>query len=461
VPIDPVVQSLIDLIEPPEEGHRAGGTSDFGADRDVGTTPHVGVDMNRGRGVPPHGSVRSPVFGKVTEVHPHLGRIVIEEWDPIRKEPTGYHVEILHTQTQSVKPTDLVEPRQQIGTQGDVGARGAFHAHIQILHGAERTPINPLRHLFEYHNPGKPVPPLRQFQPERLPPRNQGGSAAQSANQRQPPPGIAPSDPPAGATPSQFPFRRAIPGAEGPTSIGGPAGPTPLESPGLSRSRAPFSPAPVVDPTLPPLHFAPEAPRSSDPFAVPGAFRPDVSGGSGVESGTNPPSLLTPSFAASRVSPEATPPAVLRGAGPMGDGNGIGDWWGSLASVPSSDAAPDSVRRLSSFIRGTAETDPNSSVPSSRSAALTGAASRQTNSPAFPPAWFPLEALLAPDHDRALDQWASSSWRDAFSPMQRASTGLRDQIVPLIARDDPSNPDRPPAGGLLGMIQEYRRNNGE
>lgn len=168
-----------------------------------------------------------------------------------------------------------------------------------------------------------------------------------------------------------------VPRAEGATSLGGPNGPASLVPPMRSRIQALASPAPSADPTLPPRHFAPEAPRSLDPFAVPGQLRSDPSGGTGVGSGTNPPSLLTPSFAASRMSPDATPPAVLRGAGPMGDGYGIGDWWRSLASVPSSDAALDSVRRPSSFIRGTAETDPSSSVPSSRSAALTGAASRR------------------------------------------------------------------------------------
>jgi hypothetical protein len=376
--VDPVIQSLMDLIEPPEDGHRAGGTSNFGADRSTGTTPHVGFDMSRGRGVLPHGRVTSPVYGKIKKIDPALGRIVIEEWDdPVHKRPTGYDVEILHTQTQSLKEGDNVAPKQQIGTQGDVGAPGAFHAHIQVLHG-DRAPINPLRHLFEYHNPGEPIPPLRQFQPERLPPRDQGGSAPQPANQRQPAPDRASSNPLAGETPSQFPSGTAIPGAEGPTSIGGPAGPRPLVSPGRSRLLAPIGPAPAVDPMLPPPHFAPDAPRSPGPSAVPGLFRSDASGG-----------------------PRAAPVASAMNAPP-----------------------------------------------------------RQSSSPAFPPVRFPLEVLLASDRGRALDQWASSSpRRDASRPTRDDATGLPGLIAAVAGRD-PSNPDQPPVGGLLGMIQDYMRNNG-
>ncbi|MGY8633214.1 hypothetical protein RAD15_12125 [Bradyrhizobium sp. 14AA] len=87
-------------------------------------------------------------------------------------------------------------------------------------------------------------------------------------------------------------------------------------------------------------------------------------------------------------------------------------------------------------------------------------ASDQLSSPAFPPTRFPLEALLAPDRSRALDQWASSSPQRGASPLtQRASAGLPGG-VPAITRGVPSDLDWPPAGGLLGMIQDYMRNNG-
>ncbi len=373
MPIDPVIQSLIDLIEPPESGHRAGGTSDFGADREVGTTPHVGVDLNRGRGVLPHGSVTSPVYGKVAEVHPALGRIVIQERDPISKEFTGYHVEILHTQTQSVKPNDEVKPRDQIGTQGDVGARGAFHAHVQVLHGADRTPINPLRHFFEYHNPGKPVPPLRQFQPERLPPRLQNAPSSRPANQGTPTPDRGPGVLPERATPSQLLPGTAIPGAEGPTSIGGPAGPRPLSPAARRQSGAPRSVAPPADPGLPSLHFNRETPRNSDPFIVPGPFRSDASDRQDISPATS----------------------------------------GPRAQI--SAAYPDS-----SLLQQPA---------------------------------FPFAALFASDRNRALDQWASSSFPRRAVPPSEASAG---PITPA----GRSNPDQASAGGILGLIQEYMRNNG-
>jgi hypothetical protein len=163
--VHPVIQELMDLIEPPDDGYQARGTSDFGTGRSTGSDPHVGFDMNRGRGVQPHGRVTSPVYGRIKEIQRKLGRIVIEEWDPVNLKPTGYDVEILHTQTQTVEPKDKVVPKQQIGTQGDVGAPGAFHAHVQVVRSGNRATLNPLRHLFEYHHPGEPMPPLPQFEP--------------------------------------------------------------------------------------------------------------------------------------------------------------------------------------------------------------------------------------------------------------------------------------------------------
>src|SRR5262249_34507500 len=266
--VDPVIQKLMDLIEPPDDGKQARPTDNFGAAREKG--PHGGFDMNRGRGVQPHGRVRSPVYGIVTEVKPKLGRIVIQELDPVHLKPTGYNVEILHTQTQTVGEGDKVKPAQQIGTQGDVGAgRGEFHAHIQVYRGADRTPLNPMRHLFEYHHPGEPTPPLPQFEPLQVPPSEQRGAGAQSRNQGQLAPSGAPTsnDTPAGTTPTQLSPGAPIPGAEGPTVIGGPGPLRPLVPPSPFRSPAPANPTtPAVDPTQPPLHFAPETPQRVGPF---------------------------------------------------------------------------------------------------------------------------------------------------------------------------------------------------
>lgn len=76
--IHPIIQRLIDLIEPTEDGRQAGPTSAFGHARNKGTNPHGGFDINRGKDVP--GSVASPVYGKIgTVVRGGLGTIVIHE----------------------------------------------------------------------------------------------------------------------------------------------------------------------------------------------------------------------------------------------------------------------------------------------------------------------------------------------------------------------------------------------
>jgi hypothetical protein len=296
--VDRVIQELLDLNEPPDNGNQATPQSDFGASRSTGSDPHVGFDMNRGRGVQPHGRVTSPVYGRIKDIKPGLGRIVIEEWDPVTHRPTGYDVEILHPQTQTVEKDDPVKPKQQIGTQGDVGAPGAFHAHVQVVRSDDRTrtPLNPMRHLFEYHHPGEPIPPLPQFEPQQVPPREKRGSAPQSGDQARPAPSGAPSsnDAPAGAMSTQLSPGTPIPGAEGPTVIGGPGPLRPLVPLSPSRSSGPAHPTtPAVDPTLPPLRFAPETPQRVGPFEVPGLFRSDAFGGPPVASptgrtGTNP-----------------------------------------------------------------------------------------------------------------------------------------------------------------------------
>ena len=293
-----------------------------------------------------------------------------------------------------------------------------------------------------------------------MPPRDRAGSAQRPADQAQPAPAGGPGSPLAGAMPTQSAPGTAIPGAEGLTSIGGPAGPRPLMPPTRSGSQAPASPAPVVDPALPPLHFAPEVPPSFGPFAVPGLFRSDAFGGpdgARAASGVNAPSSPMPSFGAPRGSPEATLPAVLR-TGPIGDGNGIGDWWDSVAPAPPPDAASDSVRRLSTVRPGTARPDPSSPALSPRLAVRGGNAGDRSISSSLSTVRLPLEALFASDPNRALDQWASSSpRRSAPSPKRDAAAVLAGRSVAAV---DPSSPDQAPAGGLLGMIQEYMRNVG-
>jgi hypothetical protein len=135
--------------------------------------------QNRGRGVP--GAVNSPVFGEIGKVGGPLGKILIHELDPITGARTGYDIEILHTESRFVREGAKVIPRQPIGMQGGVGVNGvdkngngipgASHAHIQVYRGSDPTPLNPLRHLYEYHHPGQPFPQLPEFFPESIPPR--------------------------------------------------------------------------------------------------------------------------------------------------------------------------------------------------------------------------------------------------------------------------------------------------
>jgi hypothetical protein len=156
--------------------------------------------------------------------------------------------------------------------------------------------------------------------------------------------------------------------------------------------------------------------------------------------------------------PDMQPDAVLRGVGPIGDSNGIGDRWDSVAPAPFRDVSPDSFRRLASFIDGTAQPDTSSSALSPRPAARGGNAGDRSTSTSLPTERFPLEALFASAPKRALDQWALASPRkDASRPVRDTAAVLAGPSVTAI---DPSSPDRVPAGGLLGMIQEYMRNNG-
>src|ERR1700751_4611826 len=96
--LDPRIQQLIDLIEPPEDGAKAGITSDYGSGirGPKSSDPHVGLDINRGKGVAIHGAIKAPVQGKIVYSEKSvkgLGRIIIHEIDPVTGQPTGWDVE--------------------------------------------------------------------------------------------------------------------------------------------------------------------------------------------------------------------------------------------------------------------------------------------------------------------------------------------------------------------------------
>jgi len=367
---------------PPSRGYRPHTTSRFAStNRPPGSTnPHRGLDANYYLGPKAnpqsglnldHPTIRSPVAGDIVEIEPSLGRIVIRETDAAGNY-TGYQVEILHTNTRSVEKGP-VYAGQPIATMGGVGVNGKGrpdgfqHMHVQVIDPAGNV-VNPLRHLFEYHHPGEPIPSLPQFEPQQLGPRAHLGAALQAGDQRQPAPSGAPksNDAPAGAMSTQLPPGTPIGGAEGPTVIGGPGPLRPLVPPAPSRSSAPASPAtPAVDPTLPPLHFAPEKPQRVGPFEVPGLFLSDAFGRARVapaadRTPTNPSVLPTPSSGAPSTSAPATSPAASGSAGQISAG--IGEWWKAVAPAASSNFDPSSLRGLTSPMLGGVPTAPTQPV---------------------------------------------------------------------------------------------------
>lgn len=359
----PFIQELLELILPPQDGYRPHITSRFASTNRPprSTNPHRGLDANYYLGPKAnpqsglnldHPTVQSPVAGDIEEIEPSLGRIVIREKDPASNY-TGYRVEILHTNTRSVKEKDQVSAGQPIATMGGVGVNGKGrpegfqHMHVQVIDPAGNV-INPLRHLFEYHHLrrtdtvlasiraaaigaahatrlGFTVRKSRRAGAERraaISGRSSTSSSDRSAPERRKEststtrPDHAAGSPSTDSTVSSR--HRAAAGLAPGTANPGAAGP-----------------APAPD-GLPPLHFAPETPQRFGPFEVPGLFRRDDAGSpplAPAADGTpaNPSILPTPSFAAPSLSSPATSPAPGM-AGQIGDGNGIGHWWNGLVT---------------------------------------------------------------------------------------------------------------------------------
>jgi hypothetical protein len=290
-PINPIIQDLMDLIQPPYQGNVARPTSQFAHVRDEGTSPHGGFDQNRGHLVP--GPVNSPVFGEIGDVEAQpRGRIAIHEVDPVTGARTGYDIEILHTESQFVQPGDKVAPRQAIGMQGGVGVNGVDkktgmgipgnpHAHIQEYRGTDPTPLNPLRHLYEYHHPGEPLPQLPEFFPESVPPRPDSHPRRDPLIRDDPAAPNRPLGMPGPASPNRQPPTLPAdkfgqpPTAKPRSNVGQPLDITPFQFRNPPAPGGGFGPPP--DPTGS-LYFSPQPPpRQFGPFTVPGP------GGSGTD----------------------------------------------------------------------------------------------------------------------------------------------------------------------------------
>jgi hypothetical protein len=150
------------------------------------------------------------------------------------------------------------------------------------------------------------------------------------------------------------------------------------------------------------------------------------------------------------------------GAAPWDLSDRFGNWRGvSGVFGPASSGGSSSLGRtgdgsgpgVSNERSARVSVDPSTPVQRGTASEISG------GTPSLPPARFPLEALLAPDPSRGLNEWASSPRRrSAPSAAQGAAIGLAEPMVP-VAGIDPSNLDRASAGGLLGLIQDYMRYN--
>jgi hypothetical protein len=172
---DPRIQELLQLLIESDPTHPPFINSPFAkTGRKPGTNPHVGVDVllrNQNEVNNGHPYLLSPFDGQIIEFQPKLGRIVVKGKDPVTGELRL--VELLHSQTQLFDPDHLpadVKRGQRIGTMGGVGAGGRVHLHVQSFQAGDagRTPLNPLKSLFEYLHPGEPVPALDAFTPPQI-----------------------------------------------------------------------------------------------------------------------------------------------------------------------------------------------------------------------------------------------------------------------------------------------------
>ncbi len=116
----------------------------------------------------------------------------------------------------------------------------------------------------------------------------------------------------------------------------------------------------------------------------------------------------------------------------------------------SSNGMTSSIRRLGSRIPGAQGLVPQ------QAQTLSGSVG---GVPSFLPVWRPPEALLAPDRNQSLrDLVQPLPFNQAKLPPRDASGGIPGLLMQLGAFD-PSQPNDPPAGGLLRLLQDYMRNN--
>lgn len=152
--------SKMNIILPPAGGFSPHITSSYGVTRSVGTSPHVGVDMNYNTGCgqckinltrPP---VYSPTAGKVTFTHGNYGTVKI-------KDDKGFSHELLHMTRINVAVGATIAEGTLLGYMDStgLGSKGAKHCHYQL-----RTPQGSITSPIVFWDdpnaaPSQPIPP--------------------------------------------------------------------------------------------------------------------------------------------------------------------------------------------------------------------------------------------------------------------------------------------------------------
>jgi murein DD-endopeptidase MepM/ murein hydrolase activator NlpD len=392
-------------------------------------------------------------------------------------------------------------PGAEVGTTQYVHQMGGIssgpHLHREIISGKVKlNPNGPLGVIssdithkadpdtFDINNPVFPYQPQGALLP---PPQKKQGNAAPKTQPQQAGPSLQKVVPPAGnlgpdpklprgridispGTMSPLAPGMAIPGTLGPTSTGGPSGSTPLVPTANSGSPSSASPGPDTS-TLPPLHFAPEMPRSSGPFTTPSPWPSSTTGGRSpaqkpggllgmmIDAGLMPwnPNELASTPVASQTS-DAGPSGL--GAAPTrlaaaDDASGPARRSNDIAPPSPSNIDRASVRRLSSPMLDRFQVGLNQ--PSFDTDPMPYASLPWLPLPSSGPS--PLDVLLAPGRNRAPSDWLQPlPFRSSPSLTPDAPGGLPG-LMRQLGAFDPSNPDQPPAGGLMRLIQEYMRDN--
>jgi hypothetical protein len=334
---DPQIQELLRLLIESDSAHPPFIFSPFAkTGRSQGTNPHVGMDVvlrNQNEVNNGHPYLLSPFDGQIIEFQPKLGRIVIKGKDPVTGEVRL--VELLHSQTQLFDPGHLpadVRRGQRIGTMGDVGASGRVHLHVQSFQAGDagRTPLNPLKSLFEYLHPGEPVPTLDPFTPPQVSRERAPSLRPSDSNGRDQPssaiPPASPSSPPGRAPVG--PNLPTSPALKPPSSIGPPLDLTPHGLPPVPDDRFRRR----YDPTGS-LYFNPQpSPRQFGPFTLPGpgSSGTDISAPrNGNPASSSVPIISTPGQIGSDDSsvPGAALQPINGNAADRTGGNDIGGMW--------------------------------------------------------------------------------------------------------------------------------------